>query len=119
MKKQDTSQKIPGRNLNPEAFNYVYTYEDPPFCNIFNLETFTVKSNSPSSSFPLNRNLFIYLLLSFCLLVFSRAAPVAYGGSQARGPVGAVATSLQHSHGNIRSEPCLRPTPQLTATPDP
>ena len=33
------------------------------------------------------------------------AVPVAYGGSQARAPVGAVAASLCHSHSNIRSEP--------------
>ena len=31
----------------------------------------------------------------------------------------AVAPSLRHSHSNGRSEPCLRPTPQLMAMPDP
>ena len=50
----------------------------------------------------------------FCLVAFSRAAPSAYGDSQARGPVG-----LHQSHSNMGSEPCLQPTPQLTATPDP
>ena len=54
----------------------------------------------------------------FFFLLF-RADPVAYGGSQARGPIGAEAASLHHSHKNVRSEPCLRPTPQLMATPDP
>ena len=44
---------------------------------------------------------------------------MAYGGSQARGPIGAVAASLCDSHGNIRSEPHLQPTPQLMATMDP
>ena len=39
-------------------------------------------------------------------------------GSQARGRTGAVATGLYHIH-NSRSEPCLQPTPQLTAMPDP
>ena len=29
--------------------------------------------------------LFIYLFIYFCLFAFSRAAPAAYGGSQARG----------------------------------
>ena len=48
-----------------------------------------------------------------------RAAPKAYGGSQARGPVGAAAASLHHSHSNTGSKPPLRPTPQLTATLDP
>ena len=55
----------------------------------------------------------------FCLL--SRAAPAAYGGSQARGLIGAVAAghSHSHSHSNTRSEPRLGPTPQRMATPDP
>ena len=44
-----------------------------------------------------------------------RAAPVAHGGSQARGRIGATAASLHHSHSNVASE--LQPTPQLTATP--
>ena len=55
----------------------------------------------------------------FVFLPFSRAAPAAYGGSQARGLIGAVAASLHQSHSNAGSEPCLRPTPLLTATPDP
>ena len=43
----------------------------------------------------------------------------AYGGSQARGPIGAAAAGLHHSPSNARSELHLRPTPQLTATVDP
>ena len=42
----------------------------------------------------------LYLFIYFCLFVFSRAAPEAYGGSQARGPIGALATGLRHSHSN-------------------
>ena len=57
-----------------------------------------------------------YLFIYFCLF---RAAPTAYQGSQARGPIGAVATGLHHSHSNTGSEPHLRPTPQLTVMPDP
>ena len=53
------------------------------------------------------------------LSFFFRAAPVAYGDSQARGLIGAVPAGLGHSHSNARSEPHLRPTPQLMATPDP
>ena len=60
----------------------------------------------------LEDNLFIYF-------VFSRAALAACGGSQARGTVRAVATSLRHGHSNMGSELCLQPTPQLTAMPDP
>jgi len=44
---------------------------------------------------------------------------VAYGGSQARGLIRAVAAGLRHSHSNAGSEPCLRPTPWLRATSDP
>ena len=38
---------------------------------------------------------------------FFRAAPVACGGSQAKGPIGAVAAGLHQSHSNTRSEPHL------------
>ena len=58
--------------------------------------------------------MFLLFFLSFCLF---RVAPGAYGGSQARGPIGAVATSLHHSHSNVGSEPRLPSTPQLTAMP--
>ena len=62
---------------------------------------------------------FFFFFLSFVVVVaISWAAPAAYGGSQARGRIGAVATSLSQSHSNAESEPRLRPTPQLTATPD-
>ena len=56
--------------------------------------------------------------LYFVSFVF-RATPEAYGGSQARGRLGATAAGLHHSHSNLASERCLRPTPQLTAAPDP
>ena len=54
----------------------------------------------------------------FCLFAISWAAPASYGGSQARGPIRAVAAGLRQNHSNTGSKPCLRPTPQLTATPD-
>ena len=54
-----------------------------------------------------------------CFLFFwpFRAAPSAYGGSQARNLMGAA--GLHQSHSNAGSEPHLPPTPQLRATPDP
>ena len=54
----------------------------------------------------------------YCFLLF-RATPTAYGGSQARSPVGATAANLCYSHSNIKFEPHLQPTPQLMATTDP
>ena len=44
----------------------------------------------------------------FCLF---KTAPATYGGSQARGLIGASSASLHHSHSNIRSELRQRPTP--------
>ena len=44
---------------------------------------------------------------------------MAYGGAQARGGIGAVATGLRQSHSNVGSEQHLQPTPQLMAMPDP
>ena len=46
------------------------------------------------------------------------AAPTAYEDSQARGLIRVVATGLRQGHSNAGSELRLRPTPQLTATPD-
>ena len=40
----------------------------------------------------------------FCFCIF-RAAPVAYGDSQARGLIQAVAARLRHSHSNAGSKP--------------
>ena len=55
-------------------------------------------------------SLFVCLSSPFA---FFRAAAVAYGGSQDKGLIGAVAASLYHSHShcNVGSKPCLRPTP--------
>ena len=60
---------------------------------------------------------FFFFFRSFCL--FSRAAPTVYGGSQARGLIGAIAAGLRLSHSNAGSEPDRRPTPQLPAMLDP
>ena len=71
----------------------------------------------------------------FFVFAFSRAAPAAHGDSQARGVIETVAaahgdsqargvietvaTGLHQSHSYVGFELCLRPTPQLMATPDP
>ena len=54
--------------------------------------------------------------LTFCPF---RATPAAYGGSQARGLIGAEATGLCQSDSNWGSELHLQPIPQLTATLNP
>ena len=60
--------------------------------------------------------LLVVVVFFFCLF---RATSVAYGGSQARGQIKAIAAGLHHGHGNVRSELCLQPTPQLMAVPGP
>ena len=69
-------------------------------------------------------HLFIFALIfialrSYFFFFLFWAAPMAHGGSQARGLSGAVAAGLHCSHSDGVSELHLRPTPQLTATPDP
>ena len=44
---------------------------------------------------------------------------MAHGGSQARGPIRAVAAGRRHSHSNAGFERSLQPTPQLMAIPAP
>ena len=61
---------------------------------------------------------FLFFLFCFVFLLF-KAAPVAYGGSQARDQIRATAADLHHSHSNAGSMPYLRAPPQLTATRDP
>jgi len=51
--------------------------------------------------------MFIYLFLFIFVFLSFRAALVAYGVSQARGQIQAVATGLRQSHSNAGSEPCL------------
>ena len=50
---------------------------------------------------------FFFFVFVFCFVLFFRAASTAYGGSQARGPIGVTADSLRHSHSNAGSEPHL------------
>ena len=61
----------------------------------------------------ISKTIFFFFFLLF------RAAPAVYGGSQARSLIGAAAASLRQSHSNVGSQLHLRPTPQLTAIPDP
>ena len=46
---------------------------------------------------------FVCFFVLFCLFAFSSAAPMAYGGSQARDLIETVATGLRHSHSNAGS----------------
>ena len=70
------------------------------------------------SLFFLSFSLF-FLSFFFLLFLLFRASLGVYGGSQARGPIGATAAGHSHSHSHARSKPWLRCTPQLMATLDP
>ena len=61
----------------------------------------------------------IYILFIFIYFLLFIATPAAFGGSQARGQIGAAAGALHHSHSNARSELHLGPTPQFTTMLDP
>ena len=49
-----------------------------------------------------------WLQISFFFFFVFLGPHMAYGGSQARGLIGAVAAGLHHSHSNTRSEPHLQ-----------
>ena len=72
-----------------------------------------------SVRFNMHNNLRKQKQLFFFFFCLFRATPMTYGGSQAKGRIGAVAARLRQSHSNLGSEPCLQPTPQFMATPDP
>ena len=75
-----------------------------------------MKSNSGRNALSFSLSLSLSLsLFFFFFFVGLGAAHAAYRGFQGRGPVRTVATGLHHSHSNNQ----IRPTPQLTATPDP
>jgi len=69
---------------------------------------------------PVNLIRYHWFIFAFFFFFYHfRATPMLYGGSHARGLIGAVATGLHHSHSNAISEPSLQSTPELMATPDP
>ena len=61
---------------------------------------------------------FYFIFIFFCLFAISWATSAAYGESQARGRIRAVATGLRQSYSNAGSEPRLQPTLQFMAMPD-
>ena len=76
---------------------------------VLGFSTYSIRSSVNSGSF----------FLFGCFVLFFRATLVAYRGSQARDPIGAVAAGLYHSHSKVGSEPHLLTTAQLKAMPDP
>ena len=54
----------------------------------------------------------------FAFFLF-RAIPGMYGSSQARSRIRGIDAGLHHNHSNVGSDPCLQPTLQLMAMPEP
>ena len=96
----------PTASLNPSVCKTLLHYRMPHrnLQQTFSSETILLKQQFWFLNF--------FFFFFFCLF-----GAAAYGGSQARGPIGAVAASLHHSHSNSGSKHCLQPAPQLTATP--
>ena len=95
------------RHVTPAQIDCFGEYVDSQACG--------VSPPGKTGSVPKVRN---SVCVCVCVWLF-RPVPTACGGSQARGPIGAAAAGLHHSHSNVGSEPRLRPAPQLMATLDP
>ena len=67
------------------------------------LQKLSLEAFSARCAQLLERALLHWLSRLEAFFFFFRAALAAYGGSQARGLIGAVAASLRHSHSNARS----------------
>ena len=100
----------------PETWG-MFTEEPAIQCQAVLLRQVSNDSDESLLFFSILFLLLFYFILFFCLFAFSRATPMAHGGSQARGRIGAIATG--YSHINAGSKPRLRPAPQLTAMPEP
>ena len=81
-----------------------------------------VQNCTPTMVEMVNFMLYVFyhhILFLFYFFGFFQDAPTAYGGSQARGEIGAIAAGLCHSHSKSGSKALLKPTPQLIAKLDP
>ena len=63
--------------------------------------------------------LFIFIFIFICLFALFEGCACGIWRFPGKGLIGDVATGLHQSHSNSRSEPPLRPTPQLMAMLDP
>ena len=77
-----------------------------------------MRVNALSFSFFLKYK-FISSLTSFFFFFFFLLFRMVYRNSQTRCWIGLIAASVHHSHSNVGSKQCLRPTPHITAMPDP
>ena len=90
------------KNPNYTTYSYLYSHQAFEFiyCRISFLPLLYL--HLIFSCYALSSKLIIT-----CFFFWGGAIPAAYGGFEARGPIGAVASG-HHSHSNARSEPLLR-----------
>ena len=110
-----TASQCFGHSFTPEPSGLVCYCLLPSSRNAMSPEPFLTGLSTPSAKESLTLSYKNQHIFSFGLF---RAASTAYGGSQARSLIRAVAAGLHHSRSNARSELCPQPTPQFTATPD-
>ena len=115
-------RKVPGQTLNPHHnwdLHHRWVWgSNSHLCSNLNHWSQILNPLCHSRA-PWMYVLYLSVCLSVCLCRLFRAAPAAYGSSQARGWIGTPAASLHHSHSNARLELNLPSTPQLMAVPDP
>ena len=103
----------------PTSFDwFMFLYHVLVILTIFSLFCYILKSNNAYWIAVYLKIFYFFIFLVFVFFAMSWTAPTAYGGSQARGQIGAAASSLHQSHSNAGSQPSLQPTPQLMATLD-
>ena len=93
--------------LNRERLSYSTLNSEICEIDLYNLDNNNLLlSEKAGLKRPMNMNNFLFLFFGG-----GGAAPMAYGGSQARGQIRAVVASLHHSHSNLGSELHLQSIP--------
>ena len=96
--------------------NHHVVYFNCPTIFFVNYTSIYLRGEEQIKKIKLSMSFFWILFFVFCFL--GGGKPAAYGDSQARGLIGAVAACLHPRHSNARSKPHMQPTPQLTAMLD-
>ena len=83
-----------------ELFNFCeyFSMKSIMYLCILRVVKFLAESDTWLKFSLMTGSLHIIFIMSLGLFCLFRATPTAYGGSQASGPVGAVASGLHHSH---------------------
>ena len=81
-------------------------YQDPIVNNITQIPLEALKNVEVETTMNFLACMYACFWLFFFFFAFwlFRATPMVYGGSQARGPFGAIASGLHHSHSNEGSK---------------